>query len=310
MSMMPVEGNPIIAMQLSYIDPDGDTWELSDQLLSHGYICTGISGVAGIDSQFSSIPTLYGGAQPQMMTPQPGSVIMGMYAEMMNNDQNSYFDLLDKIAFAFMSIREGQPQPGYLIARRPDGTARKLAVYTTAGLSQQDASKDNDGIYWTTYAFGFNSPDPYWEDFDPQTIRYLLSSAGQTGILPLLPVKLNPSSTLGSSTVINDGGAESYPTWRITGPGLPTIRNNTTNRVWSLTQSVTAGQTIEVVTRPGKQSVMDIGSGTNMWDKLSFTTPRDLWSPARGRNDISLTVSGSTANTVVELDWTRRWLRA
>lgn len=292
----------------SYVDPDGKEWDLGDLLLPKGYICTALTGIAGPPINFSMINRLYGGALPQSMAHVPGTIGLGLYVESLG-DQTKYLNTLDDLTFAFTNLRDGDLQPGYLIIRRPGGTARRIAVYCVSGLEQNDASKDTDGIYWTTYALALTTPEPYWEDLDVQTVTYIVPPA-VTGILPMLPIALGSSTILGNVTIVNDGGLEAYPTWVITGPGTPTIRNNTTGRSFTLNSPLLTGQSIQIVTKQGSQSISDLGTGTNLWTSLTINSPRDLWPLKRGANDVDLTMTGSAAGSKIVLNWTRRWLRA
>src|SRR5215472_4594431 len=273
--------------QISYIDPDGGVWYLSDMSLSNGYICTDIAGIDGLPVSFSSSPLLNGGSLPQIYVPQPGSVVIGLYLES-QGDVNAYMKLLDKFAYAFFNQRDGKPVPGQLVIQRQDGTSRFLNVYTVSGA---DTATDWMPT-WATYTLTLQSDDPFWYDLTPQQSQYIL--AGQaSGILPLLPINLGSSTVIGSSTLVNDGGAEAYPIWLITGPGLPNFANLTTGRQFSLQSVLASGQVIQVDTRPGLQSAVDINSGTNLWSGIVKASPRDLWSLAVGVNKINLAMGGA-----------------
>lgn len=290
--------------QITYIDPDGGSWYLTDLLLSKGYICTGIAGVSGIPVSFSSIPMLNGGALPQLYIPQPGAVALGLFAQS-QGDINAYMDLLDSIAYAFFNQRNNQPVPGYLQIQRQDGSSRQLVVYTVDGTS----IPTDEGVDWSTYAIGLQALDPFWYDTTPQSKTYVLSGLA-AGILPLLPIALGSSTVFGADTITNDGGAEAYPVWTIVGPGLPTIRNITTGRQFSFNTALTAGQIVQVNTKPSQQSAIDVNAGTSVWSEIIQQSPRDLWSLARGDNQIFITMGGSGSGSSVNLSWTRRWLRA
>jgi hypothetical protein len=290
--------------QITYVDPDGNNWYLTDLMLSQGYVCTAIVGVSGVPVSFSSIPLLNGGALPQMLVPQPGQIAMGLYAES-QGDINAYMKLLDSIAYAFHSLRNGVPTPGYLQVQRQDGSTRQLQVFTVSGTEVPT----DETSFWSTYAIALQSDDPYWYDLNPMSKTYVL--AGQAvGILPLLPIALGASTVFGSDTITNDGGAEAYPVWTITGPGLPVIQNVTTGRQFSFNTALTSGQVIQVDTRPGRQSAVDVNAGVSVWSQIIQNSPRDLWSLARGDNKIFLTMGGAGPGSSVVISWYRRWLRA
>jgi hypothetical protein len=290
--------------QISYVDPDGNVWPLTDLSLPNGYICTAISGVAGIPVSFSSIPMESGGAIPQLYIDQPGTIGIGLYVES-QGDVNAYMRLLDQIAYAFRSVRSGVPTPGQLVVQRQDGTTRQLNVFTVSG---QDAETDS-GVTWATFTLQLQSADPFWYDLTAQEISFI-GAGSATGILPLLPIDLSTSSIFGDNIIINDGGAEAYPIWTLTGPGLPVLTNNTTGKQFGFQSALVSTQVVQVDTRPGLQSAYDINTGANMWSQIVKDTPRDLFSLAVGPNDISISMSGVTSNSEIDISWYRRWLRA
>jgi hypothetical protein len=178
-------------------------------------------------------------------------------------------------------------------------------VYCVGG---QDASTD-EGVTWSTYTLSLQADDPFWYDLNPNVITYQLAGAS-VGILPMLPIAMGSSTVFGADIIDNEGGAEAYPEWLITGPGLPTIQNQTTGRQFSLAAAMADLQQIQVNTQPGLQSAVDIGAGVSVWADVVQNTPRDLWSLARGMNEIFLTMGGAGVDSSIQLSWTRRWLRA
>jgi hypothetical protein len=291
--------------QISYIDPDGNTWPLSDLTMQNGYICTGITGISGIPVSFSSIPLLNGGALPQLYTPQPGAIGLGLFFES-QGDINAYMALLDSFAYAFYNVRNNVPTPGQLVVQRQDGTARYRNVFCVGG---QDIAVD-EGVDWSEYTLSLQADDPFWYDLAPNVATYELAATTSSGILPLLPINLAISTVFGADIIDNEGGAEAYPEWLITGPGLPTIQNQTTGKQFSLTSALSDLQQIQINTQPGNQSAVDVGAGVSVWADVVQSTPRDLWALARGLNEIFLTMGGAGADSAIRLTWTRRWLRA
>lgn len=137
-----------------------------------------------------------------------------------------------------------------------------------------------------------------------------ITLTNKVGILPLLPIALNGASSFGDIIVTNDGQADAYPVWTLTGPGTPTIQNVTTGRSWSWDIDLTAGQVVVVNTMPGQQSAIDQGTGLSVWSHLVTNSPRDLWPLVKGDNDINISVTNATAQTAVAMSYLRRWLRS
>jgi hypothetical protein len=295
---------PPTPLQIDYIDPDGNDWNLSDFSMAKGYICAGITGIEGLSVSMQTVPLLDGTAVPNIYIPQPGTITVAILVERpVGGTENDYYTLLDRIVRAFINRRNEIPVPSSLIVQRPNGNSRQIQVYQTSGLNTPEV-----GIHNSLYTFTLQTPDPYWSDLTPQSLTFSVSSV--SGILPLLPVQLASSAVIGNATIPNNGTAIAYPTWTITGPGTPTMQNLTTGRKWSLNTSIPGGQVVQVTTKPGSQAVVNVTTGVSIWDQLVLSSLRDLWGFVGGNNNINIAMPGSTIATSVSLSWTSRWSRA
>jgi hypothetical protein len=295
---------PPTPLQIDYIDPDGNDWNLSDFSMAKGYICAGITGIEGLSVSMQTVPLLDGTAVPNIYIPQPGTITIAILVERpVGGTENDYYTLLDRIVRAFINRRNEIPVPSSLIVQRPNGNSRQIQVYQTSGLNTPEV-----GIHNSLYTFTLQTPDPFWSDLTPQSLTFSVSSV--SGILPLLPVQLASSSVIGNATIPNNGTAIAYPIWTITGPGTPTMQNLTTGRKWSLNTSIPGGQVVQVTTKPGSQAVVNVTTGVSIWDQLVLSSLRDLWGFVGGNNNINIAMPGSTIATSVSLSWTSRWSRA
>lgn len=297
---------PPVPLQITYIDPDNNSWNLSDLSMSNGYICTGISGVEGIPVMMQTMPLLDGTAVPNLYIPQPGTLIIGiLVAPPASGAENDYYNLLDNLVRAFINRRNELPAPGTLIIQRPNGTSRQITVYQTSGGNTPEVGLND----MTAYTFTLQTPDPYWSDLVSQNMSFVIAG-GVPGILPLLPIQLAGGTVMGNATITNNGSAIAWPTWVITGPGTPTIQNLTTGRTWSLNTLIPGGNVVQVITKPGSQMVYNITTATNIWDQLVLSSLRDLWGLVGGNNNVNVSMAGSTLASQVALSWTNRWSRA
>jgi hypothetical protein len=300
-------GDPPTPLQINYIDPDGNNWNLSDTSMAGGYVCAGIAGIEGLVLSMSTIPMLDGTAIPNFYIPQPGSIAMAVLIARpeTTGDEDDYYNLLDRFVRAFFNRRNELPKAAYLQIQRPDGSTRQLQVYTTAGLNTPEVALSNHSLYSVTLV----TPDPYWTDLVSQSLIYKTNIAA--GILPLLPIPLGSGTVLGNATLTNQGSALTWPTWTITGPGTPTLKNLLTNKQWSLNTAIPTGNVVQVTTKPGTQMAVNLTTQTNIWDQLVLgTSIRNLWPLMAGDNPISIVMAGATAATSVQVDWTNRWNRA
>lgn len=303
---MPGIAAPPTPLQIDYIDPDGNDWNLSDLTMQDGYICTGITGIEGLAVSLQSVPMLDGTATASLFIPQTGTIVIGiLITRPASLSEFDYYGLLDRVARAFYHRRNEQPKPGQLIIQRPDGTSRQIAVYTTSGTNTPEVGINNA----SSFSMTLQTLDPYWQDLASQSLTYQMNVA--PGILPILPIQLAGASVIGSTTIVNGGNAQAWPTWLITGPGTPTIQNLTSGRQWSLNTPIPAGNVVQVATKPGQQVAVNNTTGTNIWDQLVLGgTLSNLWSLMSGSNQINIAMSGSTAATSVVVTWTNRWNRA
>jgi hypothetical protein len=297
---------PPTPLQIDYIDPDGNDWDLSDLTFVNGYTCSAISGIEGLVVALQTIPLLDGSATPNQYISQPGAINLAIViGRPASNNEYDYYILLDRITRAFFNVRNQTPKPGHIQIQRPDGSTRQIAVYTTAGLNNPDVGVNNI----TVYTFTLQTPDPYWEDLVPQQMSFQGSTA--SGILPLLPIRLAGSSIGSNISVTNPGNAQAWPVWTITGPGTPTFKNLTSGRQWALNTSIPAGHIVQVVTKPGQQIAADVTAATNIWDQLVLGgNLSNLWSLMPGVNQVNIAMAGATAATSVGLSWVNRWARA
>ena len=294
-------------LQIDYIDPDGNDWDLSDQTFSQGYICSALGGIEGVVVSLQTIPLLDGTATANQYIPQPGSINLAIaVGRPASDNEYDYYGLLDKVVRAFYNRRNQTPKPGYIQIQRPDGTIRQVAVYTIAGLNNPEVGVNNLSVY----TFTLQTPDPYWEDLIPQQMTFT-QGGFTTGILPLLPIQLSGSTIGITSNIINTGNGQAWPVWTITGPGTPVIQNLTTGRQWSLNTAIPAGNVVQVTTKPGTQYAVNSTTSTNIWDQLVLGgSISNLWSLMAGSNQVSVSMTGANASTSVGLTWVNRWYRA
>jgi hypothetical protein len=297
---------PPTPLQIGYTDPDGFYWDLSDTSVQNGYICTGIAGAEGLPVTSQLLPLLDGSARTDLFMAQPGTIIIGiLIVRPSSDDENDYYNLLDRLTSAFYNRRNALPAPGLLSIQRPDGSIRSIDVFTTSGLNTPEVAVSDGTIYTLT----LQTPDPFWADGLTNQLSFI-GSGSAPGILPLLPIRLAQSTIFGANQMTNAGTADAWPTWTITGPGAPTIQNITTGRTFALASSIPTGQLVRVVTKPGQQQCYNLTTSTNIWDQLSFSSPRDLWSLIPGINSVSITMGGSTSASKIVVSWQNRWLRA
>jgi phage-related protein len=195
--------------------------------------------------------------------------------------------------------------PGTLAFTEADGSTRRISAYYSDGLSIQD-DDDRTGRHWMTVVLTFVAPSPYFLGED-KTVTFHVGGGAST-FLPILPWRVKDSQVLGAVKVINLGEVRTYPVWAIRGPATAaTIANVTTGESFTLTRSMSSSDTAVIDTREGVKSALLNGS-TNLWPDLNSAAV--LWPLNPGENSLSLTVTGTSEDSSVQLSYTSRYLTA
>lgn len=279
---------------ISWTDPDGNVWDLSDLTVARGLIATTLQGIGAPPLAMTTIPLPSGDVVYQNLLPQPHQIVLGLYAENTQADSAAFHTLVSSITRAFYTVRRNAPAPGILAIGQQDGSVRQIRCYTVSGLDQAGTDYPLLQTQWTLNMQG----DPFFTDQSAQTpVTWTLASevGGLSG---------------GSALVDNTGDADAYPIWSITGPGTPTVINSTTGLSFSFSAAVPAGATWTVVTAPDGGSSVTDQDGVSQWPQLVASAPRDMFPLIAGSNEISVQVVGASTATQVMMQYTRRWLRA
>ncbi|MFE9850350.1 phage tail family protein [Streptomyces sp. NPDC005576] len=193
---------------------------------------------------------------------------------------------------------------GTLTLTQPDGSSRSINVLYTDGM-EGDESLDAAGARWCITALVFAAPSPYWTGGEVAT-EWRNGTGGD--FYPFLPLTVGDSQVLGSVTVDNDGDDDAYPIWTIQGPATSaTLTNTTTGQSLVLTRTLTGTDTVVIDTRERRQTAL-LNGVTNLWPNLSDDST--LWPLEPDRNDLTLTVAGSTSTTSVRMTYQPRYLAA
>lgn len=158
-----------------------------------------------------------------------------------------------------------------------------IPQYITARRSQRPEVR---GGFAKQMLLGFTAADPR---------IYSQSEYASSGILTGSPGSLE-----------NQGTAESWPILRINGPGTnPTVTAHGDSL--ALLTTLTAGQYIDIDTRPGRRTVTK-SDGSDLYSAVSFLTST-WWGLLPGINSVSIAWgSGNTAASTLVVTWRDTWL--
>lgn len=197
--------------------------------------------------------------------------------------------------------------PVELTVNQPDGENRSITGYYVGG-AEGDMAADRWGRAFQKVGAVIRCLDPWWST-GPVTQEWRLVTATKQ-FLPsadqFFPVQLGSGQVAGHAVVVNEGDTTAEPIWSVTGPGSNlVVTNDTTGESWSLSGSLSGGQTVVVDTRRSQQTVVDAADGTNLFDRLG-TTPLQLWALGRGPNAVSVALDDADADSRVAVTFTPR----
>ncbi|MDX3183483.1 phage tail family protein [Streptomyces sp. ME02-7008A-1] len=217
------------------------------------------------------------------------------------NDSRAAYKARRRALIRSLNPKRGQ---GTLTLTEPDGATRSIGVRYTDGM-EGDESLDAAGARWCITALVFAVPSPYWNGGEVTT-EWKNGTGGD--FYPFLPLTVGDSQVLGSVTVDNDGDDDAFPIWIIKGPATSaTLTNVTTGQTLVLTRTLTASDTVVIDTRERRQTAL-LNGVTNLWPHLSDSST--LWPLELDRNELTLTIAGSTSATSVRMTYQPRYLAA
>lgn len=195
---------------------------------------------------------------------------------------------------------------GRLRVTAPGGDQRELYCRYVGGLEMAEQGGQTATATLQQAPLILRAVDPYWYDTATATATYTTGTPAT--FFPIFPIRLSSSEVFADATVTNDGDVEAWPTWTITGPGSGLVlRNLTTGKLLSLTQTLAAGDTVTIDTRPGVKTVV-LDDGTNLFGNLSATS--SLWALQAGDNSLRVELASATADSQVIVSYRRRYLSA
>lgn len=194
---------------------------------------------------------------------------------------------------------------GTLRATSPVGDQRQIGCRVTAGMDLTQALGEQAGPLRQRAVVTFRCQDPYWTAVSDVVSVY------EMGTLPLFfpffPLRLSASEIAVNTTVTNNGEVDSWPVWTITGPGSAvTLTNLTTGKSLAIPDvTLGNGESIVIDTRPGAKTVT-LGDGTNLWSLIPWGSA--LWPLLPGPNAVRLEMTGTTADSELQLAYRPRYL--
>ncbi|MEU2764250.1 phage tail protein [Streptomyces sp. NPDC007094] len=286
---------------ITYIDPTGRRWPMTDTTLEWYALAEGVSGLGAAMYTLTSDPHPRGGARLRHVQPQPRTIVWPVLVK--GADHMAFTDNWRGVGQAFTrTLREG---PGTLEVARPDGSIRRLLVHYSDGWDGRGQTAT--GITWDSAVVTLWCEDPYWVDAVPRHIHRESGSA-EDFLVPYPTV--SSSQVLGETVVTNPGDVEVWPEWVVTGPAsLITFTREDTGDSFVLDPTATAhgallaGEQVTISTDPLRVRFQD---GSNWVGALNWPSAV-LWSLPPGATPVSFQLDGATTGSAVDLTFHPRY---
>ncbi|MFG2515958.1 phage tail protein [Streptomyces sp. NPDC048584] len=303
----PVDIPEIGYATITYIDPTGTRWPMTNLAADWYTLAKGVSGLGAAPYVLTSDPHPRGGARLRHVQPQPRTIVWPLLIK--GADHLAFTANWRSLAKAFTrTLRlgaDGRRTPGTLEVLRPDGTGRRIAVYYSQGFDGQGDTAT--GITWDSAVLTLWCEDPYWEDLQPRTVHRETGTPGD--FLAPYPT-VSSSQVLGATTVDNPGDVDVWPQWTVTGPATAiTFTRDDTDDEFVLTMADTvhgallAGETVTISTDPLR---VVSGTGENLLDGLNWPEAV-LWSIPPGLTPVTFQLDGASDGSAVDLTYHPRY---
>ncbi|MFS0697751.1 phage tail protein [Streptomyces nitrosporeus] len=300
----PVEIPDVGYAAITYIDPTGTRWPMTDTSLDWYTLADGVSGLGAAPYVLTSDPHPRGGARLRHVQAQPRTIVWPVLVR--GRDHTDFMDRWRALGRAFTRTLQ-ERRPGLLEVALADGRVRQIAVYYQDGWDGR--GQHATGITWDSAVVTLWCEDPYWVSTTPVTVHR--EAGAQVDYLVPYP-SVSSSQVLGETTVTNPGDVNVWPTWVVTGPAaaITFTRKNTAragqpdnSAAFTLTMTDTvhgellAGETVTISTDP--PSVRS-GTGENLVGGLNWPGAV-LWPLPPGDTPVTFALAGAETGSAVDL---------
>lgn len=286
-------------MRATWTDPTGVVWELTGPHEVHGWLTTRqVAGWGATPRTIVTDPHARGGVTVRHVRAEPRRITWPLHVY--GDTHTEFLDRYRRLMRAFMLTAQ-LGRPGVLTVARPDGTARQIEAFCEDGWGGEG------GENWVSAnpVLTLLCPDGFWSDTTAQVVRRDHQAGGGDPFLnPYITV--SSGQVLGATQVANPGDVDGWPVWTFTGPAtVVTATNHTLGASFTLTHTLTAGQSITVDTSTHRPTVRG-PAAQNLVGALDWPGAT-LWPLVAGVNDIEFTVVGAAAGTSVEFSYRPRY---
>jgi hypothetical protein len=195
--------------------------------------------------------------------------------------------------------------PALFSMTETNGTTRTIrGIYQGGG--EGDEGETSAGLHWALYGLTFQAiDDPYWHGQQEKGGPWHI--AAPVAFFPLAPAlfRLSGSQVLGATNIVNKGDVDAYPLWTLKGPATE-LTLQLGERVFTITPNLLEGESLTINTDPTAQTITD-GTGANRWGDVDDDL-FELWALPPGTSTATVSVTGGTSATELDMVYTPRYL--
>ena len=274
-----------------YIDPDGVSWTLTDQI--HSFLKRGgMKGFGVMRVEAAAARRPYRDGVSRLGGPYTPEREMQLALEISHNSGVEW-DALNRRLARNVSAYKDPAALGHLSILRPDGERRYIDCWM---VEWPDPAME--GPLFGTVMPVFWAERPWF--YDPTLSVQTLALPGGGLVFPItFPITFVTTALDGYVYPDNEGDVETWPLIRIDGPGTdPIIDNVTTGLSTALTQTLDAGDYILIDMDAATITFFDLSLGTTTSIIELMGATSTFWSLVRGPNTIRVRMGDAVSGSI------------
>ncbi len=281
----------------------------------------GLFGVAPVELRSVDSAGLTAGSMTGRPRRQATPVVLRCIVE--GATPTGLYEAVERLAAAVDPVTPGSRfgRDTRIVVGRNGQPSRALSARYSSGLGQWRILTTGQTI--AEFELLFRADDPRWSELQPAGVSVVFpvtgtgsedtafddpASAFDALTEPFDGFQATAEEGTSMATLTNDGDAETWPLWQITGAATTVeVSNRRTGAVWRWSGNLTAADRLVVDTNDRHPSVRV--NGSNAWGGLAADA-NDLFALVAGANEVIVTVLDGDTNSTLECSWLPRWQTA
>lgn len=217
-------------------------------------------------------------------------------------------DDLEKHRRRLMAAFDPDPfADGVFMVAYPGGHRRYLSARYSSGLDVAEIGRAGGPVFRDSYTVIMKARDPF--PFTDE-VKQPFGTPNGSNFFPL-PFTLSPDVTTGDIVINVSSECTIFQTWRLRGPmSTLTLANRDTGKVLQLNVNLLSGQELFIRTNrrvDAAEKITDV-AGNNRWEQVvGLDSFPNLWPLEPGENRVTVSGTGTTPASLIELSYRPRF---